>query len=124
MVLATIKKPAATHCRHGKPRGPNSCRECGNVYCEHAKYRQHCAECQNCVCPVPECEGRRFSGKRGLQDHIDYWHSNKCPHKPDEHGNYGSWCSTCPECQHRPRHPCAVPRPAPPTGSILRSTTR
>ena len=89
MVLATIKKPAATHCRHGKPRGPGSCRECGNVYCEHAKYRHCCADCQNFVCPAPECEGRRFSGKRGLQCHIDFWHSNRCVHK----GEHGAFCA-------------------------------
>ena len=112
MVIATIKKPVATHCRHGKPRGPGSCRECGNVYCEHAKYRHCCAECQNCVCPAPECEGRRFSGKRGLQDHVDFWHSNApCMHMRTDGGHPGAYRADCPECQRRPRPRCAVPLP-------------
>ena len=108
MVLATITK-AATHCKHGKPRGPGSCRECGNVYCQHAKYRHCCAECLNIVCPVPECEGRKFSGKRGLQQHIDFWHSNTCGHNPPSDKHPGAWCSTCPACLRLPRPRCAVP---------------
>ena len=108
--MQPAKKTVAKKCPHGKQ--PYYCRDCGGKgICLHGKHRHSCAECQDIVCPVPACNGRKFSGARGLQCHIDFWHSNRCWHR----GEHGAFCTECPRCQEnfaedsRYKHRCAVP---------------
>jgi hypothetical protein len=53
------------------------CRDCGgSAFCEHGRLRRQCRECQNFVCDLGECNGKRFSSAAALAKHMASFHSD------------------------------------------------